>query len=154
MVDFSNEKQDQIFTCSNINESSIRKIRNGIAVKEILSSSPDFEGLVVAEISLKIYRVNGIWSLKLRFSDSSEKIVIISFLAATIVLELDSSMNLDNITQVVIICSFLSPRTLALIPIGQLFILEESLIMYYFKSPIVSLFTALSHNQNKYLSSK
>lgn len=101
MVDYSNEKQDQIFTCSNINESSIRKIRNGIAVKEILSSSPDFEGFVV-EISLKIHRVNGIWSLKLKFSDSSERIVVISFLAATIVLELDSSMNLDNITQVII----------------------------------------------------
>lgn len=88
LVDYHNEKQDQMFACCGIGrEGSLRIIRNGISVEKLLSTPPIYQG------------VTGTWTMRMKHCDSYHSFLVISFVEETRVLSV--GLNFVDITDAV-----------------------------------------------------
>lgn len=80
LVDYHNEKQDQMFACCGMGrEGSLRIIRNGISVEKLLSTPPIYQG------------VTGTWTMRMKHHDSYHSFLVISFVEETRVLSVGLS---------------------------------------------------------------
>lgn len=88
LVDYHNEKQDQMFACCGMGrEGSLRIIRNGISVEKLLSTPPIYQG------------VTGTWTMRMKHCDSYHSFLVISFVEETRVLSV--GLNFVDITDAV-----------------------------------------------------
>ncbi|KAL8463769.1 hypothetical protein ACS0TY_033641 [Phlomoides rotata] len=82
IVDYPDEKQDQMFACSGIaSEGSLRIIRSGISVEKLLKTAPIYQG------------VTGTWTVKMRVSDPYHSFLVLSFVEETRVLSVGVSFS-------------------------------------------------------------
>eukprot|EP01018_Ginkgo_biloba_P019115 Gb_37870 [translate_table: standard] len=88
LVDYHNEKQDQMFVSYGMGyEGSLRFIRNGVSVEKSLSTPPIYQG------------VPGTWTMRLKRCDSYHSFLVISLIQETRVLSV--SFNFLDITDAV-----------------------------------------------------
>jgi splicing factor 3B subunit 3 len=88
LVDYHNEKQDQMFACCGMGrEGSLRIIRNGISVEKLHSTPPIYQG------------VTGTWTMRMKHHDSYHSFLVISFVEETRVLSV--GLNFVDITDAV-----------------------------------------------------
>ncbi|XP_042053736.1 probable splicing factor 3B subunit 3 [Salvia splendens] len=82
IVDYPDEKHDQMFACSGIaSEGSLRIIRSGISVEKLLKTTPIYQG------------VTGTWTVKLKVSDPYHSFLVLSFVEETRVLSVGVSFS-------------------------------------------------------------
>lgn len=82
LADFHDEKQDQMFvSCGVAPEGSLRIIRNGINVEKLLRTAPIYQG------------VTGIWTMKMKLTDSYHSFLVLSFVEETRVLSVGLSFT-------------------------------------------------------------
>ncbi|ERN01370.1 splicing factor 3B subunit 3 isoform X1 [Amborella trichopoda] len=82
IVDYHNEKQDQIFACCGVHpEGSLRIIRNGVSVEKLLSTASVYEG------------VTGTWTTHMFQGDSYHSFLVLSFVEETRVLSVGLSFT-------------------------------------------------------------
>ncbi|KAL3632383.1 hypothetical protein CASFOL_025367 [Castilleja foliolosa] len=82
IVDFPNEKHDQMFACSGMaSEGSLRIIRSGISVEKLLKTAPIYQG------------VTGTWTIKMKVSDPYHSFLVLSFVEETRVLSVGVSFS-------------------------------------------------------------
>lgn len=80
VVDKHDEKQDQMFACCGMApEGSLRIIRNGISVENLLRTSPIYQG------------ITSIWTIKMKRSDTYHSYLVLSFVEETRVLSVGLS---------------------------------------------------------------
>ncbi|TYK25370.1 pre-mRNA-splicing factor RSE1 [Cucumis melo var. makuwa] len=80
VVDKHDEKQDQMFACCGMApEGSLRIIRNGISVENLLRTSPIYQG------------ITSIWTIKMKLSDAYHSYLVLSFVEETRVLSVGLS---------------------------------------------------------------
>lgn len=86
IVDFPDEKHDQMFACSGMaSEGSLRIIRSGISVEKLLKTSPIYQG------------VTGTWTVKMKVSDPYHSFLVLSFVEETRVLSV--GINFSDVTE-------------------------------------------------------
>ncbi|KAM0907248.1 hypothetical protein ACQ4PT_016249 [Festuca glaucescens] len=82
IADYHGEKQDQMFSCCGMcPEGSLRVIRNGINVEKLLRTEPIYQG------------VTGLWTLRMKRTDTYHSFVILAFVEETRVLSVGLSFN-------------------------------------------------------------
>ncbi|KAL6523179.1 hypothetical protein OROGR_016782 [Orobanche gracilis] len=82
VVDYPNEKHDQMFACSGMaSEGSLRIIRSGTSVEKLLKTAPIYQG------------VTGTWTIKLKVSDPYHSFLVLSFVEETRVLSVGVSFS-------------------------------------------------------------
>lgn len=82
IVDYPDEKHDQMFACSGIaSEGSLRIIRSGISVDKLLKTAPIYQG------------VTGTWTVKMKVSDLYHSFLVLSFVEETRVLSVGVSFS-------------------------------------------------------------
>lgn len=82
IVDYPDEKHDQMFACSGIaSEGSLRIIRSGISVDKLLKTAPIYQG------------VTGTWTVKMKVSDPYHSFLVLSFVEETRVLSVGVSFS-------------------------------------------------------------
>ncbi|XP_051138626.1 pre-mRNA-splicing factor prp12-like isoform X2 [Andrographis paniculata] len=88
IVDYPDEKHDQIFACSGMaSEGSLRIIRSGISVEKLLKTAPIYQG------------VTGTWTLKMNVSDLYHSFLVLSFVEETRVLSV--GVSFADVTELV-----------------------------------------------------
>ncbi|KAF8022950.1 hypothetical protein BT93_F0461 [Corymbia citriodora subsp. variegata] len=82
LADFHDEKQDQIFVCCGVApEGSLRIIRSGINVEKLLKTASIYQG------------ITGIWTMKMKVTDSYHSFLVLSFVEETRVLSVGLSFT-------------------------------------------------------------
>ncbi|GFP84151.1 DNA damage-binding protein 1 [Phtheirospermum japonicum] len=82
IVDYPNEKHDQMFACSGMaSEGSLRIIRSGISVEKLLKTAPIYQG------------VTGTWTINMKVSDPYHSFLVLSFVEETRVLSVGVSFS-------------------------------------------------------------
>ncbi|MCO5552296.1 hypothetical protein L7F22_005808 [Adiantum nelumboides] len=82
LVDYHNERQDQMFACAGAREEgSLRVVRNGVSVEKLTSTGPLYEG------------VTGSWTMKFCREDAFHSFLVLSFVEETRVLSVGLSFN-------------------------------------------------------------
>ncbi|MCO5592813.1 hypothetical protein L7F22_046816 [Adiantum nelumboides] len=82
LVDYHNERQDQMFACAGAREEgSLRVVRNGVSVEKLISTGPLYEG------------VTGSWTMKFCREDAFHSFLVLSFVEETRVLSVGLSFN-------------------------------------------------------------
>ncbi|XP_078180598.1 cleavage and polyadenylation specificity factor (CPSF) A subunit protein isoform X2 [Carex rostrata] len=82
VADCHDEKQDQMFACCGMKpDGSLRVIRNGISVENLLRTPPIYQG------------ISGTWALKMKEADLYHSFLVLSFLEETRVLSVGLSFN-------------------------------------------------------------
>ncbi|KAK9169601.1 hypothetical protein Syun_001741 [Stephania yunnanensis] len=82
VVDYHNEKQDQMFACCGMApEGSLRIIRSGINVEKLLSTAPTYQG------------ITGTWAMRMNLLDSYHSFLVLSFVEETRVLSVGLSFS-------------------------------------------------------------
>ncbi|XP_077213126.1 cleavage and polyadenylation specificity factor (CPSF) A subunit protein isoform X2 [Tasmannia lanceolata] len=80
VVDYHDEKQDQMFACCGVGpEGSLRIIRSGISVEKLLRTPPIYEG------------ITGTWTMRMKESDPYHSFLVLSFVEETRVLSVGLS---------------------------------------------------------------
>ncbi|KAL5976750.1 hypothetical protein ACLOJK_021083 [Asimina triloba] len=88
VVDYHNEKEDQMFACCGMGpEGSLRIIRSGISVEKLLSTPPTYQG------------ITGTWTVRMRHSDSYHSFLVLAFVEETRVLSV--GLNFSDVTEAV-----------------------------------------------------
>ncbi|CAH9068267.1 unnamed protein product [Cuscuta epithymum] len=82
VVDYHNEKQDQMFACCGMApEGSLRIIRSGISVEKLLKTAPIYQG------------ITGTWTVKMKVTDIYHSFLVLSFVEETRVLSVGVSFS-------------------------------------------------------------
>ncbi|XP_050226979.1 uncharacterized protein LOC126676749 isoform X2 [Mercurialis annua] len=82
VVDYHDEKRDQMFGCCGVApEGSLRIIRSGINVENLLRTAPIYHG------------VSGVWTLRMKATDLYHSFVVLSFVEETRVLSVGVSFT-------------------------------------------------------------
>ncbi|KAI3977642.1 hypothetical protein MKX01_004175 [Papaver californicum] len=82
VVDYHNGKHDQMFACCGVApEGSLRIIRSGISVENLLRTAPIYQG------------ITGTWTLRMKVLDSFDSFLVLSFVEETRVLSVGLSFS-------------------------------------------------------------
>ncbi|PIA53914.1 hypothetical protein AQUCO_00900466v1 [Aquilegia coerulea] len=88
VVDYHDEKQDQMFACCGMApEGSLRIIRSGISVEKLLRTAPIYQG------------ITGTWTTKMKVVDSYHSFLVLSFVEETRVLSV--GLSFSDVTEAV-----------------------------------------------------
>lgn len=82
IVDYHDEKHDQIFACCGVApEGSLRIIQSGISVDKLLRTAPIYQG------------ITGTWTVRMKVTDSYHSFLVLSFVEETRVLSVGLSFT-------------------------------------------------------------
>ncbi|PON82419.1 Cleavage/polyadenylation specificity factor, A subunit, C-terminal [Trema orientale] len=82
IVDYHDEKHDQIFACCGVMpEGSLRIIQSGISVEKLLRTAPIYQG------------ITGTWTVRMKVTDSYHSFLVLSFVEETRVLSVGLSFT-------------------------------------------------------------